>query len=441
MRRRYDPDVLVPATDAEVIADADVVVAGGGPAGLGAAIAAARLGARVVLCERYGFLGGNFTVAAVGTICGLYVAEGDGFDFVVGGIAKEFAQALAGAAGGIGPVPFKESAVFLYVPWAAKRLADQLVSSEETLDVLLHSLVAGVVVDDGDVRGLVLATKRGPQVVQGKVFVDCTGDADVATFAGAPTELGPPGARQFASMQFVMQHVDSEAAIAAVPSLGELIAQHGGHLSRDSGAILPTLRPGEFIGAMTRVRNPDGSPIDVTDVRQATWGEFEGRRLAEQAAAFLRDHVPGFSDAFLADTATALGVRETRRVVGDFVLSGAEVEAGARFDDGIAAGAWPQEYHVDGRSTEYRFMPAGQYYQVPYRSLCPQGPRNVLVAGRCISADHDALASTRVMGPSLALGQAAGSAAALAARAGVAVSGIDIAELQAVLRHEGAFLG
>ncbi len=289
-------------------------------------------------------------------------------------------------------------------------------------------------------RALVLATKRGPKAIAGKVFVDCTGDADVATFAGVPTALGPPGSRQYASMQFVMQHVEETRGMEAIGRLGDLIAEHGAHLSRDGGALIPTFRPGEFVGAMTRVRNPDGSPIDVTDVRQATWGELEGRRLAEEAGEFLREHAPGFGDAFLADTATALGVRETRRVVGDYVLTGEDVAGGAQFDDAVAAGAWPQEYHVSGRSTEYRFLPPGVSYQVPYRSLRPRGARNLLVAGRCLSADHHALASTRVMGPSLALGQAAGTAAYLAARDDVPVADVDVDELQTCLAKQGAAL-
>ncbi len=187
---------------------------------------------------------------------------------------------------------------------------------------------------------------------------------------------------------------------------------------------------------MTRVRAPDGGPLDVTDLAQATHGELEGRRLAEEAAAFLVEHMPGFAGAFLADTAPLLGVRETRRAVGEYVLSGADVDGLARFDDAVAAGAWPREYHVSGRSTEYIPIADGRWYQVPLRSLRPLGLSNLWVAGRCISADHDALASTRVMAPSMAMGQAAGTAAALDVRGETSVS-----TMQACLVEQGAFLG
>src|SRR5438067_2382841 len=429
--------VEVRSRNAEVVADVDVCVAGGGPAGLGAALAAARQGARVCLLERYGFLGGNFTVASVGTICGLYVAEGGSWAYVTRGIAEEVAEALKSAGSANGPIPFKGTAVLLYVPWAAKRLFDHLVSGQENITLFLHALVSDVVVDGDRLEAVVVATKRGPQAVRARAFVDATGDADLVVHAGAPWTIGVPGARQFASMQFVMQHVDVGAVLAAGPNaLTEAVAAHGAHLSRDSGALLPTFRPGEVIGAMTRVRGPDGGPLDVTDLAQATYGELEGRRLAEEAAAFLVEHLPGFAEAFLADTAPTLGVRETRRAVGRYVLSGDDVAGLARFDDAVAAGAWPQEYHVTGRSTEYVPLPPGGFYQVPLSSLQPQGLDNVFVAGRCISADHDALASTRVMAPSMALGQAAGLAAALLARQELAVDA-----LQGCLNEQGAFLG
>jgi hypothetical protein len=427
----------LPQRQAEVVADVDVCVAGGGPAGLGAALAAARQGLRVCLLERYGFLGGNFTVASVGTICGLYVSEGGSFCYVTRGIAEEVAEALKASGAANGPVPFKGTAVLLYVPWAAKRLFDHLVGEQDGITLFLHALVSDVVRDGDRLEAVVVASKRGPQAVRARTFVDATGDADLVVHAGAPWTIGDPGQRQFASMQFVMQHVDVAAAFAAGPdALNEAIAAHGDHLSRDGGALLPTFRPGEVIGAMTRVRAEDGGPLDITDLAQGTYGELEGRRLAEEAAAFVSEHVPGFADAFLADTAPALGVRETRRAVGRYVLTGDDVAGLARFDDAVAAGAWPQEYHVNGRSTEYRSLPEGGYYQVPFRALQPDGLTNLFVAGRCISADHDALASTRVMAPSIVLGQAAGTAAAMLARDELAID-----DLQRSLKEQGAFIG
>ncbi len=445
--------LTVAAREAEVILDVDVVVCGAGPAGLGAALAAARAGARVALLERYGFLGGNFTVASVGTMCGLYVRTAPGaFDLVTGGLARRFADALADRGAALGPYPFKDTAVLLYVPWAAKRLADHLVTEADGRDriaLLLHALVSDVVVDpdSGAVTGVIVASKQGPKAVCAKVVIDATGDADVAVAAGVATVTGGPGSRQFGSMQFVLQHVDVDAAMAAgLARLGEEIAAHGAHLSRDGGAVIPTFRPGEVIGAMVRLAR-DGAPLDATDLFDLTWGELEGRRRAEEATAFLREHVPGFADAFLADTATQQGVRETRHIAGRVTLAGADVVAARRWPDAVAAAAWPQEYHVRGRSTEYEFLPDGASYQIPYGALVPAagGPPNLLVAGRCISADHDALASCRVMAPCMAMGEAAGEAAALAVRAAAGrgdepadVAAVDVAELRARLTDAGA---
>ena len=165
--------VATPARSAEVVADVDVCVAGGGPAGLAAALAAARMGATVCLLERHGFLGGNFTAASVGTICGLYVNAGSGrFDYVTRGIAQEVADALVARRAATGPMPFKSTAVMLYVPWAAKRLFDHLISAEPRITLFLHALVADVVRDGDRIDAVVVASKRGWQAVRARAFVE-----------------------------------------------------------------------------------------------------------------------------------------------------------------------------------------------------------------------------------------------------------------------------
>lgn len=432
-------DLEIPARRIPVFAHADVVVAGGGPAGIAAAVSAAREGASTLLLERYGFLGGNLTAASVGTLCGLYMKTDTGFDFAVRGFAQEFSERLKSAGSAMGPLPFKESAVLLYVPWAAKRVADSLAEEEPNLSLLLHSRISEVRMSGNRIEALVVASKRGPVGITGDLFVDCTGDADVAYFAGVPTEIGPPGQRQFASMQFYVENVDGTAAFSSISKLPDLIAEFGAHLSRDGGALIPTGRKGEFIGAMTRVTH-DGKPIDSTDLSEITWGEIEGRRLAEEAFEFVKEHVDGFGDSFLMDTPAQLGIRESRHIKGMTTLTGADVISGAQFDDAVSTGAWPQEYHVSGRTTEYNFLEPNQFYEIPFGCLIPEQVSNLLVAGRCISASHDALASVRVMAPAMGLGQAAGTAAALACRNTASVAEVEVGELQSALREHGAWI-
>src|SRR5439155_5949790 len=210
--------------DAAIVAEADVVVVGGGSAGLAAAVSSARSGARTVLIERYGFFGGNATAAWVGTICGLYRKDGGGFDRVCRGFAGDWADAIAAMGLGGGPVPFKETAVFLYVPYAFKALADRIVTEEPNLMPLLHCSVTEVARSGSAIDAVVVGSKRGPIAITGSIFIDASGDADVAHHAGLSTDLGDPGQRQFPSMQFLMQDVDVAAAYAAgLEKLQELL--------------------------------------------------------------------------------------------------------------------------------------------------------------------------------------------------------------------------
>jgi FAD-dependent oxidoreductase family protein len=437
------PGVNVPGAEAPVVIDADVVVCGAGSAGLGAALAAARSGASVALVERWPFFGGNATAASLGSICGLYLKGSGGFEFLSNSVPREWADALAASGSGIGPIPYKETAVMPYVPWGYKRVADRLISAEGSITPLLHSFISGVVMSGRGVEAVVIATKQGPKAIRGRVFVDATGDADVVFHAGGTTEMGEQGRLQYPSMQFYMQNVDlAEAMKAGLGLLAEKINEayekktYG--LTRAGGAVIPTMREGEIVGAMTRISKPDGSPPDGTDVFDLTEAEMKGRSVAEEAARFLKAEMPGFASSFLQDTATTLGVRETRHAIGDHVVTFDEAIACTKHPDGVAASAWPFEFHTEGAETRWEFLPDGDWFEIPYRSLIARDLDNVLVAGRCVSATHEALASSRVTGACMAIGEAAGVAAASSVSGGQAVRELDGEKLRAELVSRGA---
>jgi hypothetical protein len=233
---------------------------------------------------------------------------------------------------------------------------------------------------------------------------------------------------------FYMQHVDLAAALPALFDLNDLLERHfeSAGLPRRTGNVIPTGRPGEVLVAMSRV-SIGGRPVDGADTHDLTAGEMLGRAQADRCAAFLREHMPGFDDAFLSDTAPRLGIRETWRIDGAYALTEDDVLGGRRFADGIGQGAWPFELHVDGGRTEWRFLDDGLWYDVPYRCLVPGRVRNVLVAGRCISATREAFASVRVIGQCMAEGQAAALAVAEALPSGTALPMIDVGAVRARL--------
>jgi hypothetical protein len=239
-------------------------------------------------------------------------------------------------------------------------------------------------------------------------------------------------------MMFTMQHVDLERALPALFDLNDLLDRHftASGLPRRSGNIIPTGRPGEVLVAMSRVALA-GRPLDGADAHEITAGEMLGREQAARCAAFLREHMPGFADAFLSDTAQRLGIRETWRIDGAYALTQDDVLGGRRFADGVARAAWPIELHVDDGRTEWRFLDDGLWYGVPYRMLVPRSVRNLLVAGRCVSATREAFASVRVIGPCMAEGQAAALAVATALPRGGAVADVDVDAVRARLAALG----
>jgi hypothetical protein len=287
-------------------------------------------------------------------------------------------------------------------------------------------------VRDDTIRAVTVATRGGYVALAGSYFIDASGDAALAAAAGATTEKGE--ALQYPSMMFYMQRVDLDRALPHVFTLNDLLEQHfeTAGLPRRSGNIIPTGRPGEVLVAMSRVAI-EGRPVDASDAAELTLGEMLGREQAERCAGFLREHVPGFEEAFISDTAPRLGVRETRRLRGRYALTADDVLGGRKFEDGICRGAWPIELHVAGGRTEWRFLDDGLWYTVPYGCLVPERFRNLLVAGRCVSATREGFASVRVIGQCMGQGQAAATAVAVARPHGTALPDVDPDALRARL--------
>jgi glycine/D-amino acid oxidase-like deaminating enzyme len=414
--------------------EVDVLVVGAGSAGSTAAIAASRTGARTLLVDRFGFLGGTST-AVLDTFYAFYTPGSRALK-VVAGIPDEVVHRLKDRGMAFErPNTYGAGTGVTYDPESLKLVWDELVF-EAGARVSLHTFVFGVEVEDRRVVAVTAVTKSGVRSIRPKVVVDASGDADVCALAGAPFE--PPGEDvQSLSTVFRMGNVDVTRA-EAVPkqelwSLMREARDSGAYaLTRIEGSVHRTPHQGVMMALMTRVRN-----VDATDADQLTRAEREGRRQAHEYFRFLRERVPGYEQAVLLSTSPAIGVRESRRIIGRHVLSADEILSAARFDDQIARCGAPIEEHHAGDDTRWVYLEDGATYGIPFRSLQPQALDNVLVAGRCFSATHDAHASARSMATCMAMGQAAGTAAALSAEP----SRLDSVLLRERLRADGADVG
>jgi hypothetical protein len=317
-----------------------------------------------------------------------------------------------------------------------KRLLDESVRAEPNLHLRLHAKLTHALVEGGEVQGAVVLTRSGRVAIRARVYVDATGDAELSRLAGAETMRGEEV--QYPSMMFTMQNVNVGEALSNLASLPETLAAHfeSDGLPRKSGNLIPTGRPGELIVALSRIAL-EGRPVDASNAEDLTWAEVEGRAQAEHLAEFLRREVPGFAQAFLADTAARLGVRETRKIAGVYTLREDDVLGLRKFEDGIGRSAWPIERHVRGGETHWTFLESGTWYTVPYRCLVPRGFSNLLVAGRCLSAESAAFGSVRVIGPCMLEGQAAAAAARLVRDGDVRVADVDVGRLRADLAELG----
>jgi glycine/D-amino acid oxidase-like deaminating enzyme len=405
--------------DIPLAADADVVVVGSGSAGCTAAIAAARAGASVVLIEQLGFLGGTST-AVLDTFYGFYT-PGEAAHKVVGGVADDVVDALRK----LGPVVVRPNSFgagngVTYHPEHLK-VAWERLARDAGVHILLYTTVADAQVSDGRVEQLLVATKAGLARIRGKVFIDASGDADVVHFAGFGYELaGELEPAQSLTTTFKMCNVDTarRKALSKAELSGLMAAASGEYrLPRLEGSDHVTPVDNMTATIMTRVRSHtrrDGRVVNATDPELLTAAEMDGREQALEYVRFLRDRVPGYESAQLASFGSRIGVRETRRVYGDYRLTRADVLSARKFDDQIGLCGAPIEDHHAGADTAWEYLPEGDVVGIPLRTLIVRDGQNTLVAGRCFSATHDAQASVRSMAQCMAMGQAAGELAAAA---------------------------
>ncbi|MBH5392055.1 FAD-dependent oxidoreductase [Bradyrhizobium diversitatis] len=432
--------------------DCDVVIVGAGAAGVAAATTAARAGLNVVLVERYGFCGGGAVAGLSGTICGLYEAtESDSRrpTQIVFGFADEFARVLEVRGGLAEPVRYGKTRTRVHDPLVWREAADFLLK-EAGVTALYHAVATQALLEGTEAfGGARLWTKEGPLDVRAKLTVDASGDADLIAMAGLPDVIGDHGRVQNPTMIFRMLGVDTDAFVRAYgddtimpPEIGEQIiaANASGRykLPRTKIWLFRTTRPGELLCNCTRITGGDGRELNTLFWRDFAEAEIEGRLQMREYARFFRDNLIGCERAFVNDTGAQVGVRQTRQIVGVEKLTNSDIVGGRKTAEGIARSAWPIELHSGARPKVEWLL--DDFYEVPYRCFVPAAGENILAAGRCLSAEHEAVASARVTAQCFAYGHAVGHAAAIAVTNRISPRTISGADLRQVLNRDGARL-
>jgi len=461
---------------ANLVHEADVVVLGAGAAGISAAIAAARGGARTLLIEAGPIPGGEL-------ISGMAIdgaVNGNG-EWIMGGIGREILEECERLGGYIGPLNDWRLIWYVCLDPEVMKLAVARCLARAGVQLLLHTFATDVVAQDGRVEALRIINKQGRGIVRAPVFIDCSGDADIVKGAGGGTlQGGPTGELQPVSLMFRMAGVQT-------PRLLEFLRDHPEHFALgESDAIRRNRSDRELAEAAIAQGEPTvflkgngplvQSAIDAGELYPTALimiqptsrarkevclnttrvGEIDGTRTAElsgtlatladqvvQCGAFMRKHVPGFEDAVYSGIASRLGVRETRRIQGLSTLTEEDVLEARKQPEGIGKGSHHVDIHQSGTGQIRIPVRDGGSYDIPWGCLVPEGVRNVVAAGRILSSDRGANGSARVMGPCLAMGQAAGTAALMVLEAGGQPAGfahLDVQALRAKLRAAGAIL-
>jgi glycine/D-amino acid oxidase-like deaminating enzyme len=445
------------ARDIPIIADVDVLVIGGGPAGVSAAAGAARVGARVIVLEKHGFLGGMWTAGMVLTLAGFNEWQRP-YRRCVAGIGGEWVQRAEDQGG----ARFDNGFAINTEPEVMKRVADELLM-ESGVTILFHTWGTTPIMDSTRVAGAFIENKDGRGAILAKVTIDCTGDGDFIERSGAPWTMSDT--LQPMTMAFRVAGAHPDPAVRHdVPTLlpldpgaevlREPILTDYSSARRDIPLDAAAMRAAAERGEVPRYGGPwfgglDKDIVWVNSTRivgdasvasELSRAEIEGRQDTRQIVDYFIREVPAFKDAKLIQTGTQIGIRETRRLVGELVMTGDDVRARRRFADSVAVGCWPIDVHPTQKlvGTHAMFVPAP--FDISYRVMVPQAVDGLLAAGRCVSVDREALGSMRVGATCAAMGHAAGVAAALGAAAGVEPRSVDISAVQAELRAQSAIV-
>lgn len=441
--------IAEPSRETPVFGEYEVVVLGGGPAGIAAAVAAAQSGRSTLLVERYGFLGGAGTAAGLSTFCGLHANVHGEHRQVIHGVVDDLLARLEHKGGLNAPhLSFANRIqAQAYDMSAYKIVADEMLAAAGA-EILFHAFgVGAVMTSKSEIGALLVETKSGRRAILGRMFIDGSGDGDLAAWAGVPYEKGSTAETLvYPTTMFMINGVDAERADRAwelIPKLMEEAERKGRRFPRKGAIVRPQKNPVQWRANATQIRNPDGSPVDATDAAQLSRAEIEGRRQCWEVFNFIREATPGFEKAFISEMGAQLGIRESRRIVGDYMLTEEDYLGCANFHDAIGVNGWPVERHVAG-DVLIKFPPIPEsrgFNQLPYRMIVPQQTDNLLVVGRCASMTHEGQSAARVSGPCFAMGQAAGTAADIVLSTNATPRAIDVGALQGRLERAGAYLG